>query len=398
MAPPASSTDSSLSRDPSASVFPTAAAIPSSVPGYIFPANSVRDDANFGTNSNADPVQGMTLVSILLGLKNYPWMFVTTSDDAQSQIFTNMPTLIANSLQIPANEVKTYSLKVYQPATWDNSEGSLGTQWLGYIPANQFSTLEAYISTGNSPLYNQPGMPGMLAAQIDPTLPLNSATPVAAGSNSHAEPQKDNRKRNIIVGVCVGVGGFLWILLFIWIFRRIKRSNERAVNKRLSEHMSMFSGRSGDNPFGDERRHSTTPSIAASEIDDRPSSFYAAPLDNYPAMRRRQVDSYYPEQGTTGSAGHGDAGNASYVNSVFGNSWFQNAPFTSGTGTSIAAQRSSQNPFDDMYARQGPGGGVQGSGPSSPRASARPQRRSVQKTMISQPTLQANSLEFNEYH
>jgi hypothetical protein len=357
------------------------------VPNLIFPPQGdISNDPNFQTNNDKDPVKGKTQVSILLSMNNYPWLFTTANDEAQGQLFTTFPKLIANALNIPESDIVTYGLRVYQPATGDPT---LGTQWLGFVPTDQFQTLETYVSTGNSPLYNQPGIAGALAAQIDPSYPIAAAGGSSMRTNTSSRSNEDGaRKRNIIIGVCVGVGGVLWILLVFWIYRRVKRANERAVNKRLSEHMSMFSGRSNDNPFGDDgRRHSTTPSIAASEIDDRPSSFYASPLDNYPAMRRRQVDSFYTDQ-----AGAGDQSPTSYVNSVFGTSWFQTTGF-GGQGThgssSQGAQRSSQNPFDDMYAR---------SGPSSPRMSQRPQRRSVQKTMISQPTLQGNSLEFNEYH
>lgn len=372
--------------DPSTPVTPTAAALPSGVPGFIIPPGAdLTGNANVGTGNDQDPVKGKSQVSILLSIDGYPWDFVYNSDDAQGQLFSTFPKLIANALKIPESEVVTYGLRAYQPATVSNGQ-NIGTQWIGYVPTDQFPTLETYVSTGNSPLYNQPGLAGALAAQIDQSYPIASSggSPVRSNASATSTPSS-TRKRNIIIGVCVGVGGVLWILLVYWIYRRVKRANERAVNKRLSEHMSMFSGRSADNPFGDERRHSTTPSIAASEIDDRPSSFYASPLDNYPAMRRRQVDSVYTDQ-----AGAGDTSPTSYVNSVFGTSWFQTTNFGAGVAsTSMPAQRSSQNPFDDMYAR---------SGPSSPRMSQRPQRRSVQKTMISQPTLQGNSLEFNEYH
>ncbi|TXT13380.1 hypothetical protein VHUM_00747 [Vanrija humicola] len=296
--------------------------------------------------------------------------------------------MLSNALNIPQPAIKTYGLKVYEPVGWDGNTATLGTQWIGYVPSDQYPTLQSYIATPSSPLYNQPGLAGQLAAQVDSTHLIDSASnsKTNPAGNSAEQKKASSRKRDIIIGVCVGVGGLLWILVVVWIYKRVKRANERAVNKRLSEHMSMFSGRSGDNPFSDDRRHSGAPSIAASEIDDRPSSFYASPLDNYPAMRHRQVESFYTDQ-----AGMGDTSptQASYVHSVFGTSWFQNYGATGQAGgSSVAATRMSQNPFDDMYSR---------TSPTSPRMSQRPQRRSVQKAMISQPTLQANSLEFNEY-
>lgn len=381
--PSSSNEPSSATNTPSPTL--QAPAIPSNVAPRIVPQG----------NEQPQP-PNTALISILLNLNTLPWSFVYGNPESQSQIFIAFPKLLSNALDIPITDVRNVALQIYQPA---GKSDQFGTQWLGYIPQDQFSTLEAYISTPSSPLYNQTGLAGQVAAQIDPSYPITSYMNKQAQSNqtAHTEAQNDKRKRNIIIGVCVGVGGALWAAISIWIYKRLKRSNERAVNKRLSEHMSMFSGQSGGaaaNPFQDNRRVSATPSIAASEIDSRPSSFYASPLDNYPAMRRRQVETYYSDQAAaSGAGGAGDQSPTSYVNSVFGTSWFQNSTYGGTTGHSqtghSAHGSSSPNPFDDVYAR---------SSPSQQRMSLRPQRRSIQKTMISQPTLQANSLEFNEYN
>lgn len=385
---------SDLSAATTGTIRPTVASIPSSVATIIVPLNTVQDQPNYNTGRDDDPVKDMTLVSILLNLRSYPWMFVVNNYTATGQLLDTFPTLISTALEIDRAQVKTVGLEVYQPTTWDGSQATLGTQYLGYIPNSQFNTLEAYISTSSSPIYNQTGVAGSLAAQIDSSYPISSASTLKANAQkkNDAAGKSSSRTRNIIIGVCVGVGGLLWILLVVWIYKRVKRANEKTVNKRLSEHMSMFSGRSpGENPFNDDRdrRLSTTPSIAASEIDDRPSSFYASPLENYPAMRHRQVESYYTDQ-----AGVGDTSPTS--TSVFGNSWLN----TYGSSTTARApspttnnNRASQNPFDDMYSPNSP----YARSPTSPRMSARPQRRSVQKGMISQPTLQGNSLEFSDY-
>jgi hypothetical protein len=326
-------------------------------------------------------------VSILLNIAAFPWSFVKDNTNAIGQLLYYFPDIISTALVINSTEVLSDSLRMYQPKQWQGDTDQLGTQWIGWIPAEQFQTLESYIATTSSPIYNQTGIQGTLARQIDSSYPIGTYSNLNANSatNKSEATKQSNRKRDIIIGVCVGVGGLLGVLFIFWIYKRIKRSNERTVNKRLSEHMSMFSGRMGaDNPFGEDRRHSVAPSIAASEIDDRPSSFYASPLDNYPAMRHRQnaaEASYYSDQAATSDISPTRA-------SMFGNAgaWVQ--PGTS----SAAAHRASynqQNPFDDVYAGSGQ--------PSSPRMSARPQRRSVQKAMISQPTLQGNSLEFNDY-
>jgi hypothetical protein len=56
------------------------------------------------------------------------------------------------------------------------------TQWLAYIPSDQFETLNAYVKTPNSPLYAQSGIQGQLARQINTAFPL-------AASNTVPNPQ-----------------------------------------------------------------------------------------------------------------------------------------------------------------------------------------------------------------
>jgi hypothetical protein len=259
-------------------------------------------------------------------------------------------------------------LAVYQPATWTGNQDDLLTQWLAYIPSDQFETLNAYVKTPNSPLYAQSGIQGQLARQINTAFPL-------AASNTVPNPQASvdssgsgsTRNRDIIIGVCVSVGGLLWLALVVWIYRRVKRSNEMAVHRRLSEHMSMFNDRPDSRPV----------SLAPSMVDGRPSSFYASPIENERAMQRQQArDSYnmaaessyhsYPSNDST--QGH----------------WQQNPPQNT--------RPVSGNPFDDMVAKSY----VQTS--ASGRNLARRSAVPVNKGQIGQPTLQGSSLEFREYN
>ena len=299
---------------------------------------------------------------------------------------------------LSASEVLTYGLQVYQPASWNGDQAGLLTQWLSYIPSSQFNTLNAYLQAQSSPLYNQTGIQGDLAAQINTAFPLAASSGVTVTqSGSSSSSSSSTKNRDIIIGVCVGVGGSLWIALVYWIYKRVKRSNEKAVHKRLSEHMSMFDDRFAvGGTAGDERRISQTPSISPSEIDDRPSSFYASPLDNDPALRRQQ------REGTSedGSYRSGDAlESPTYGPSVFGSSWFQST-HNRETGGS-PPMRQAQNPFEDFVTRSylttsGSSGSGIGAGPGmAHRRSA--VGKPVQKAMISAPTLHASSLEFREY-
>ncbi|WVR04288.1 hypothetical protein IAU60_001288 [Kwoniella sp. DSM 27419] len=374
---------------------PSVATIPSSMPTLIVPANSVANNADAGTGTEKDPIQDSTLIAILLASDYYPWWFVVNSSDATSQLFNTFPTLLGGALTIGTDQVQTYGLQVYQPASWDGQEATLLTQYMAYIPTQYFDTLNSYIKTASSPLYNQPGIEGALAAQINTAFPLaasSDSAPTSQGTTSGSS--SGNRKRNIIIGVCVGLGGALWIGLIYWIYMRVKKSNDKAVHKRLSEHMSMF----GDHRpmsevyaasgWRDEQR---PVSIAASEIDDRPSSFYASPFENDRSMREQQrMDrGSYGGSHSAYSRGSGDSPTTgTYGPSVFGTSWFQNPHQPQGA----PRQRASQNPFEDMARRSYLGTST---GYNAKRGSAA--GKPVSKAIISQPTLQANSLEFRDY-
>ena len=373
---------------------PATASIPSSVPTLIVPANSIANQANVGSGTTEDPVKDDTLISLLLSENEYPWLFVVKSSDATSQLFNTFPPLIANALNISQTEIKTYGLMVYQPASWDGSEASLLTQWLAYIPQEQFDTLNAYLKASNSPLFSQPGIQGQLAAQINTAYPLAATTGNDnRGANSGSSGGGGSKKRDIIIGVCVAVGGLLWIALVFWIYKRVKRSNDRAVHKRLSEHMSMFDSANHATYGANDNRLSRAVSVAGSEIDDRPSSFYASPLENDPTYRQyqreRERDSMLNSVRSGASLGHDSPTN--YGPSVFGNSWFANP---NQAGANYHAARA-QNPFEDMVQQSylstsGSNGNIQH------HVAAQRRSQAVQKGMISNPTLQAHSLEFGK--
>ncbi|KIR26545.1 hypothetical protein I309_04514 [Cryptococcus deuterogattii LA55] len=391
---------------------PSVATIPSSMPTLIVPGNSVANNAKAGTGSDDDPVKGDTLIAILLAAEQYPWWFVVESSDATSQLFNTFPTLISNALEIDSSVVSTYGLQVYQPASWSGDETSLLTQYMAYIPSECFDTLNAYIQTPSSPLYNQSGIEGQLAAQINTAFPLAAAasdtTPSSSSTSESSSSSK--KKRNIIIGVCVGVGGALWIALVWWVYKRTKRSNDKAVHKRLSEHMSMFQDHrpmsqvyrdsvTANNGWVNDRRVSRAPSIAASEIDDRPSSFYASPFETDRSLRDQQrgYDDEAHRASHGSSSGPSTESPHSYGHSVFGGNWFQNNNSYSQNNDgyqSPTRSRMSQNPFEDMVTRSYLGtAGV--NAPVHKRRSAL--GKPVNKALISQPKLQGNSLEFRDY-
>jgi hypothetical protein len=373
---------------------PATASIPSSVPTLIVPANSVINQANAGSGESNDPVKDDTLIALLLSENEYPWLFVVKSSDATSQLFNTFPPLVAGALNLTVADVKTYGLMVYQPATWDGKEASLLTQWLAYIPADKFDTLNAYLKTSGSPLFQQPGIQGQLAAQINTAYPLAASAGDTTRTNTKSDSGgSSNKKRNIIIGVCVAVGGLLWIGLVFWVYKRVKQSNEKAVHKRLSEHMSMFDGRNHATYGGtNDNRLSRAVSVAASDIDDRPSSFYASPVDNDRSTRQYQRERAADNVDfIRAGALLGHESPTNYGPSVFGTSWFANPPQPAQLGA--PARQRVQNPFENMM-QQSYLKTSTSTGNIQHHLAAQRRSQAIQKGMISQPTLQAHSLEF----
>ncbi len=269
--------------------------------------------------------------------------------------------------------------------------------WQGYIPATQVNTLASYIQTPGSPLYRQSGIPGQLAAEIDSSYPLAGGTGSTAASTV---TKKSSKRRDIIIGVCVGIGSIIWIALGYWIYRKVRRNHEKNVHRRLSEHMTMYGATANRTDAGGLAvRHSVASSIAASEIDARPSSFYANPEDNEPSSRDRRLT-----RGTSGTfrtaTSDRVASPEDHLGAGYGSSWFRSSgsqsqpPVRAESGSPREMSQHPQNPFADILRRS-----YHDHAPASPnwrRSTQAPTRPPVKKGQISGPTLQANSLEFWE--
>ena len=277
------------------------------------------------------------------------------------------------------------------------------TKWLGYIPSSLVSDLTAYIKTPSSPLYRQAGITGQLAAQIDSSFPITgSAAPETSASSpgSAASGSKSKSHRDIIIGVCVGVGGALWIALIFWIYRRVKRNHDANVHKRMSDHASFMGGGVNTMYIPQSRRHSRASSLAPSEIDARPSSFYADPAENEPRARHRSQSTMQRQSWVTEPR---DQARQDRLSTGF-SSWFRSSDSHSHSnnhrrsdyGSTGPQMTQLQNPFADTahrsYLDHGPIPTL-----STWRRSHTPAHKPIRKNQIGQPTLQANSLEFTEH-
>lgn len=302
---------------------------------------------------------------------------------------------------LTASAVQTYALQAYSPAAVNGQSTALLTKWLGYIPTANVNDLAQYIKNPGSEIYTQSGIPGQLAAQIDSSYPLvgadatsTSNTPSNSASSGTSAATK---RRDAIIGVSVGVGGVLWMILIYWIYRRVKQKHDENLHKRLSERYSQYgvgAAAGGHVPGG---RHSRTSSLAASEVDGRPSSFYANPDENEPSMRERRHTHATNPSGRSQYSDHSSGREAQDSPRPIGSTWFRSSV---GSQNMLASRppHVPENPFADIvhrsYLDHGPDPRVNGwrRSPQGP-AGGKP----INKRLIGNPTLQANSLEFTEH-
>lgn len=377
---------------------PSTATIAQDVPTLILPASpsstAVAAAAPAADKSDGDGEASM--INVLLNADNYPWSFVVNNSDATSQLFVLFPQMLATPLNISLSNVSTYALQAYAPAAYNGDSTKLLTKWLGYIPSDLVNDLAQYIKTPSSPLYTQGGIPGQLAMQIDASYPLvgSSTDSSAANSGKSVASAADTKRRNTIIGVCVGVGGAMWIGLMFWIYRRVKRSNEEAVHKRMSDPPNQ-------DPFADPYRQSVVSSIAASEVDARPSSFYANPEDHEQEMRERRHQTWQDISLFNNTPHVAQQSSPTGLSSI-GSSWFRSSGShsqpRSGAVRDGPARNANvtENPFADIVHRSYLESGPNHNG--AYRRSHVPFHRPINKRMIGNPTLQANSLEFTEQH
>lgn len=192
------------------------------------------------------------------------------------------PDLLEKALNLNDSAVTTYMLKAYQSASLGGSTAEVLTLWLGYVPTSVVSDLQSQMSASNSAFYNQTGLIGELAAQVDSSYPLVSTSNLSSSSSSSSGTSSGvgDQKKDIIIGVTVSIGGALWVLLVVWIYRRMRRNAKADIHRRMSMNPTL----SGRNLAAvqmmqeRDRGHGTSSSV---DLDARPSSFYAfgAPRD-----------------------------------------------------------------------------------------------------------------------
>lgn len=137
-------------------------------------------------------------------------------------------------------------MEVFKPSTYTNTQDTsvLRTLFLVYIPSSSMDDLAVQIKNQESDFYKATtGVPAELAANVDPSYPIDAsaAPPAVPGSSSpdssdtsSASSSNSNVRRDAIIGVCSALGGIALIILAIVVVRNLKMRRERA-HHRLSD-------------------------------------------------------------------------------------------------------------------------------------------------------------------
>jgi len=213
------------------------------------------------------------------------------------------PDLIAKALNLDSSAVTTSMLRAYRSASVAGAPAEVLTLWLGLVPSSVVDDLQGQLKAANSAFYNQTGLLGELADQVDPSYPLVSLSSLssassgsngAVGSGIHdADGEADEgdaasrKRRDIIIGVTVSVGGALWVGLVGYIYRRLRRKAKADIHRRMSMNPTL-SGRNlaavqlmaghdarSAAAAGGAAGHSSGGRSSSVDLDARPSSFYA---------------------------------------------------------------------------------------------------------------------------
>jgi len=183
-------------------------------------------------------LSGFSLVSILFD-QFLSWAFVAQNTQSQGQLFLWLPTIIQSALDLPSEQVKTFALQVYVPATYSGpgDVDMLLTTFLLYIPSDQVAVLANQIKVVSSPFYTSLGDPyKSLASHVNPAFAVNSVQDPNAvpGTTSPANSSGNKSRTNAIIGVSSALGGLALVVLGVLIYRSVKRSRDLS-HRRLSD-------------------------------------------------------------------------------------------------------------------------------------------------------------------
>lgn len=127
--------------------------------------------------SPAEPA-GYSAVQIAFD-KTLSWLYLATNQKPAAQIFTYGPSMIANALVLPSNQVLAASLQPFETVA-DAASGSMTSVLVMFIPSGSVQALQAAMNNPESGLFTQPTttIEGQLSQHI------NSKWPVLVTDNS----------------------------------------------------------------------------------------------------------------------------------------------------------------------------------------------------------------------
>jgi len=258
-------TPTTFSTTGTPTVAPSVVSLPSGVPARIVPGSG-------GVDPGVDNLNGFTLIAILFD-QGLNWETVVQNTDSPGQIFAWLPQLIQTALSINSDQVKTFALQVYVPASYQGPPdvSQLGTTWLGYIPASLVDPLAAQIKTRSSTFYTAlPSPYSDLASHVNPAFDITTVTtttgmPGSGGSSngSSSGASNDSRTReNAIIGVVSALGGITLLVLGYLVYRAIQKRRELAHRRISDPPNNPFTGEAPQNrnfdqdSIGGQRRRS----------------------------------------------------------------------------------------------------------------------------------------------
>ncbi|KAH8979904.1 hypothetical protein EDB92DRAFT_1820751 [Lactarius akahatsu] len=204
--------------------------LPSNLPARIYPPTQVDPNS----------LSGFSLVSILFD-QFLSWSFVAQNTQSQGQLFLWLPTIIQSALGLPSEQVKTFALQVFLPATYSGPADvdMLQTTFLLYIPSGQVPVLANQIKVISSPFYTSLGEPyKTLASHVNPAYSLTSVQDPNAvpgtGTTSSVNSSGNKSRTDAIIGVASALGGLALVVLGVLIYRSVKRSRDLS-HRRLSD-------------------------------------------------------------------------------------------------------------------------------------------------------------------
>jgi hypothetical protein len=194
-------------------------------------------------------LSGYTMISILFN-QELNWAFVASSTTSSSQIFAWLPAIIHTALDISADQVKTWALQVYIPASYHSATDviQLGTMWLGYIPSDQVDNLAAQIKAKQSLFYNgvNNNVAKALASHVNSGFSLNAVADPNLNTNgggssngSGSNSGSSKTRQDAIIGVVSALGAIALLVLVFLVYRSMKRRRELA-HRRLSDPPDQF--------------------------------------------------------------------------------------------------------------------------------------------------------------